>query len=140
MCSEIRRPSDMIYFVAVGFASLSLISLPNTPLLTFFHPHWSTTGNFGLLPFDVCAAAYINPCPQPQTQSGPLKWSFCICPIMLLQNLNSGVVVFIYCHFQADFRLIIPRKQKRYSIRSVVTEFIAGVLIYFPLRTDFFLL
>lgn len=46
--------------------------------------------------------------------------------------------MFIDCHFQGDSGLIIPGNQKRYSIQSVVTEFIAGVLIYFPLPTDFF--
>lgn len=46
--------------------------------------------------------------------------------------------MFIDCHFQGDSGLIIPRNQKGYSIQSVVTEFIVGVLIYFPLPTDFF--
>lgn len=46
--------------------------------------------------------------------------------------------MFIYRHFQAYSGLIIPRNQKRYSNQSVVTEFIEGVLIYFPLPTDFF--
>lgn len=48
--------------------------------------------------------------------------------------------MFIDCHFQGDSGLIIPRNQKGYSIQSVVTEFIVGVLIYFPLPTDFFFL
>lgn len=46
--------------------------------------------------------------------------------------------MFIYRHFQADSGLIIPRNQKKYSIQFVMTEFIAGVLIYFPFPTDFF--
>lgn len=46
--------------------------------------------------------------------------------------------MFIYHQFQADSRLIIPRDQKRYSNQPVVTEFIAAVLIYFSLPTDFF--
>lgn len=46
------------------------------------------------------------------------------------------VVLFIYCHVQAGFGIIIPRDEKQYSNQCVVTEFFAGVLISFPLPID----
>lgn len=78
---KIRRLHSMIYFVAVGFATL-LSHCPTYPHLTFFHQYCSTAGNFGILQFDVCMAVGIKPLPTSKTSA------HVTCSIMLL--LNSG--------------------------------------------------